>query len=87
MDCDKVKSGLKIRTNKTLRTTDGMLVSPKYLNQRKPNTVGVVLNYVGGHGGDLWWVIYDLNPFKDPNPDLVAPFCFDEFEEFINGDK
>jgi hypothetical protein len=36
--------------------TRGFLVAERHLRARRTNAVGVVMGYVPGHGGDVWWV-------------------------------
>ena len=37
----------------------GLLVKPKYLEARRPNTKGEVAGFVPGHGGDVYWVRHE----------------------------
>lgn len=71
MQDSEVEPNLKIITNQTLGSTTGMLIKQDSLNNRKPNEPGTVLGYVGGHGGDVWWIQHAHG---------IAPYCFDEFE-------
>lgn len=91
MDCNCVKTGLRIRTSKVLGQTTGMLISQKILGNRSPNTPGTVYSYVPGHGGDVWYVVHDpkegdTNTFLDEAGELtykseyMAAYCFDELE-------
>jgi hypothetical protein len=73
MDCNSVKKDLQVKTNDTLGSTRGMMIRYQHLALRRPNAVGRVLDYVGGHGGDVWWVQHDGDP-------VPAAYCFDEFE-------
>lgn len=50
------RPGLKIRTKSKLQETDGMMIAPKHLAQRRPDMPGVILDHVPGHGGDVWYV-------------------------------
>ena len=71
MYLEKVKVGLKVKTNKRLGKTTGMFIAQKHLNARRPNKEGKVSGYVPGHGGDVWWVTH-----KDGT---VGAYMFDEF--------
>ncbi len=73
MELDKVKVGLRVKITQ-LGDTKGIYVKPKHLKCRKLGVTGTVLNYVPGHGGDVWWVEHD----KDSQ---VGAYAFDEFEE------
>ncbi len=42
-----------------LGTTMGMLVAYKNLDVRMQGVDGTVLNYVPGHGGDVWFMRHD----------------------------
>jgi len=42
-----------------LETTDTMLVHEKNLSVRKAGLTGIVIGYVPGHGGDVFWVKHD----------------------------
>ncbi len=71
--------GRRVRTHEKLETTQGMLVTPRHLNGRRPDTLGIVTGWVPGHGGDAYWVRHAEGPSSaDPSP--VAAYCFDEFE-------
>lgn len=72
MDIQHIKPTLKIRTNPELHLTTGMMIREDYLRNRKPNAVGTIHGYVGGHGGDVWWVIHE--------DESIAPYMFSEFE-------
>jgi hypothetical protein len=73
MDCNNVKPNLRVKTNAKLGKTDGMTIKEKHLDVRKPEVTGTVLNYVPGHGGDVWFVKHD-------DSEDVGAYCFDEFE-------
>ncbi len=48
-------SGTRIKTDKTLGSTSGIFVR-EALALRRPDTFGVIQGFVGGHGGDIYWV-------------------------------
>lgn len=48
-------------TSYKLGNTEGMLINPKHLNNRKPNTKGIIHAYVPGHGGDVWFIEHSDN--------------------------
>lgn len=75
MDLDKIKVGMLIRTNAGLGGTSGMFVKTKHLRARCPNSEGVVLRHIPGHGGDCWWIKH-----KDtPDGSGIGAYCFNEF--------
>lgn len=80
--CNDVKSGMKIITNATLNGTGGILIKESYLDARKPSQTGIVKHWVGGHGGDVWWVEHTPSPDHAPDLKNIAAYCFDEFEEY-----
>jgi len=71
MNCDKVRVGLIVRTNKRLGKTIGFSVVQKHLDARKPNKAGVISGYVPGHGGDVWWVKH--------NDGTTGAYVYNEF--------
>lgn len=58
-------------TSYELGTTDGMLISPNNLNNRKRNCKGKLLSYVPGHGGDVWFI--------EHSPNDIAAYAINEF--------
>lgn len=78
MELNDVKLGLKVCTLRSVKSgadyeqTKGMMIAAKYLNARRPNCGGTIRGYVGGHGGDVWWV--------EHAPDDVAAYAYNEFE-------
>ncbi len=75
MDCSKVTRGLLVRTKGVDKSTGGMLVPLKHLEARAEGVVGTVMNYVPGHGGDVWFVQHDTGE--------IAVYTFNEFEPEI----
>ena len=69
---DGVKPGLKVKTNAKLGTTEGWSVERRHMRARRRNALGVVENYVPGHGGDVWFVKHEGG--------AVAVYGTDEFE-------
>jgi hypothetical protein len=78
-----LNSMTRIRTIGVLDNTRGFLITDRHLSQRKPNMVGAICGFVGGHGGDVyyvahlgdpamavygWWE-FELEPAKDPCPE------------------
>lgn len=62
-----------------MEMTQGMMVAPRHLNGRRLDALGIIINYIPGHGGDAYWVRHAEGPSsEDPSP--VAAYCFDEFE-------
>ena len=72
MNCQEIREQMRVRTVKVLGGTIGMLIKEPHLDARKPNTEGIVLGYVAGHGGDVWWVKHD--------DDSVGAYVFYEIE-------
>lgn len=58
MDCNDVKTGLRIRIT-NLGDTKGMLINSRHLDCRQKGITGTVDGYVPGHGGDVWFVKHD----------------------------
>lgn len=79
MNLDLIRIGLKVKTSPEVKPgadyeqTKGMMINEKHLIARRPNAEGTIRGYVGGHGGDVWWV--------EHSPDDVAAYVFTEFEE------
>lgn len=71
MDQNKIELGMKVRTVAVLGATTGMLIGEEYLAARRPDCEGQLLNYVAGHGGDVWWVRHEHHD---------AAYVFTEFE-------
>jgi len=70
MDLQKVEIGIKVIVKK-LESTKGFLIADKHLNIREVGKIGVVLQLVAGHGGDVWFVQQDNG---------IAAYCFTEME-------
>ena len=70
MDVNDFQKGLKVCVVNDYGT-EGMLINPQHLAIRQLGKVGTVLNYVPGHGGDVWFVQQDNG---------VAAYCFNELE-------
>ncbi len=71
-DKNPINNGMKVRTVSHLGSTPIAYVPQYRLDLRRPNALGTVRGWVGGHGGDVWWVMHeDLS---------VAPYMFSEFE-------
>lgn len=75
MNVNDFQKGLKVCVVSD-HGTAGMLINPQYLDIRQIGKVGTVLNYVPGHGGDVWFVQQDNG---------VAAYCFDELEPANKG--
>lgn len=71
MELNDIKTGLKVKITK-IEDTEGMLVAKKHLDARELGAIGMVMGYVPGHGGDVWWV-------KHGNGTIGA-YTFDEFD-------
>lgn len=67
-----LNKGTRVVTHAELESTEGMMISAKYLDARRCNATGMVRGPVPGHGGDVYWVVhYD---------GFVSAYCFTEFE-------
>lgn len=71
------KEDLRVKTSSVLESTKGMIVSAKAISNRKPDTLGRIIGYVPGHGGDVWWVEHD-------DDHMVAPYCVTEMTELAD---
>jgi hypothetical protein len=58
MKSNKLEVGLRIKVFR-LGKTKGMFVKKEHLDVRKIGITGTLLDYVPGHGGDVWWVKHD----------------------------
>ncbi len=72
MNENHVKPGLRVITGK-LGDTTGMMIADKHVLVRQEGISGMVLDYVPGHGGDVWFVAHDNSP-------AVGAYVFNEFE-------
>jgi hypothetical protein len=57
-DVSKMKKGMNCLVTKP-GTTKGMIVKQEYIDRREVGKEVVVLDYVPGHGGDVWFVKQD----------------------------
>lgn len=71
-DCSEVKPGLRVKITELGETT-GMMIVPKHLNVRAVGIIGIVKNWVPGHGGDVWFVEHE-------GSGDVGAYVFNEFE-------
>lgn len=55
----------------------GILISEEIKEQRKPGVEGYYVDFVAGHGGDVWWVIHRDGTF--------APYMFTEVYDRESG--
>ena len=65
--------GQRVRTRDQLGTTDGMIVHPVYLQNRRPGELGAVSQIVPGHGGEVWIVTHEDS--------VKAAYSIDEMDE------
>ncbi len=72
MDLNEVKSGLRVKTTELGKTT-GMMIAAEHLTVRATGVVGVVKNWVPGHGGDVWFMEHE-------GSNDVGAYAFNEFE-------
>lgn len=72
MNCNDVKTGIRVRITK-LDSVDGMFIHAKHLTCRRVGVTGTVGNYVGGHGGEVWFIDHD-------GSDECGAYVYDEFE-------
>lgn len=75
-DVNQMRAGMRVRVAK-LESTVGMLINPAALLRRKAGQTGTVLDWVPGHGGDVWWVTHDA---ADAGDGLISAYCFTELE-------
>lgn len=68
-----LRIGTRVLTNETLGPTTGMMVPGRHIAQRRPACRGTINGVVGGHGGDVYWVLHEHST-------AVAPYCWSEFE-------
>jgi hypothetical protein len=66
------EKGDKFRTKATLDTTTGMLVSEKHLECRRPDAEVTYLQYVPGHGGDVWAMEHEDG--------TIGVYCYTELQ-------
>lgn len=66
------KKGERLRVVEKLQSTAGLMVTHTALSNRHPSAEGVECGYVGGHGGDVWWVLHDDG--------TVAPYLLTELQ-------
>lgn len=71
-----LEAGTRIRTDKVLGSPAGIFVKEKYLQERKPDTVGIIRGWVAGHGGDIYWVQHE----GCEGTDGIAAYGWMEFE-------
>lgn len=74
MNLDDIKPGITVITGK-LGNTTGMMIADKHLLVRQEGVLGTVLDYVPGHGGDVWFVRHGDTP-------AIGAYVFNEFEPF-----
>ena len=57
-----------------LGSTVGMTIVQRHLDVRRIGASGTVLDYVPGHGGDVWWVVHDES-------EEIGAYCVDEMAQ------
>lgn len=72
MQDSAVESGLNVKITR-LGSTLGMTIAERHLSVRKVGITGTVLNFVPGHGGDVWFVQHDKS-------EDIGAYVFNEFE-------
>ncbi len=75
MELENIRIGMHVKVIAD-NGTMGMFIKPEHLALRQVGTTGTILDYVPGHGGDVWWVRHDGNEGKD-----IAPYSFRELAE------
>ena len=74
-----LEPGTRIRTHVKLGETTGFLIAERHLSARKREALGLIVDPVPGHGGDVYFVRHaEGDSGNDPCP--VASYCFTEFE-------
>lgn len=71
-DVNEVKQGMKVRVVRD-GGARGMMIVEKHLSIREVGKIGVVLNWVPGHGGDVWYVKQDNG---------IAAYSYTELEAY-----
>jgi hypothetical protein len=69
-----ISQGMKVRVIKD-EGTKGMMITADILNRRQVGAEGTVLNYVPGHGGDVWFV---------QQANGVAAYCYTELSPVMD---
>ena len=75
MELENIRRGLRVRVIAD-NGTMGMFVKEEHLVLRHVGATGTIIDYVPGHGGDVWWVRHDGNDGKD-----IAAYSFTELAE------
>jgi len=73
-----LERGVRVRTN-SLSDTVEYIVKPQYLERRVPNAEGIIVDWVPGHGGDVYWVFHGES-LKNLKEEDIAAYCYTEFE-------
>lgn len=82
-----LEHGFKVKINDILNPPTGMMIAQDFLERRTPGINGVILGYVPGHGGDVYWVFHgdslDQATIVDGKIDRgqVSAYGFWEFEK------
>ncbi len=76
-----IEMGTEVITHDTLGPTIGFMVKQPFLEKRRPGTPGIVRGWVGGHGGDVYWVEHEYTTAEATiHTDNVAVYGWMEFE-------
>jgi len=84
MDVDQIKPGktrVTIAEKFKKNATRGMFIKDDHLSNRKNMANGIVLQWVPGHGGDVWFVAHAMSKDGKTYED-VAAYAFNEFDAF-----
>jgi len=84
MDLNKIKARetrVTIAAKFKKNATTGMFVGERNMNARMPGVNGVVVDFVPGHGGDIWFVAHSMTQDNQSYTNIGA-YSSREFMEF-----
>lgn len=73
MDCEDVKIGMLVTTDPM--GDGGILVRKEILARRRSGARGIIWTWLGGHGGDVWLILQDLEEASEEfynDPEVVS---------------
>ena len=82
--------GTKIIIHDSIGPCYGIYVKDNFIANRKPGGPGIILGYVPGHGGDIYWVFHgnelpaNLKEIKDEDVGVYGWMEFELFESHPN---
>lgn len=69
-----------VRIADQLESTRGLLIEQHFLHNRTPGIKGIYFGWVGGHGGDVWWICHETNADGTGKRATAAAYSFTEVE-------